>query len=133
MILRFKEIGLKTIIVGFESFFDQELEQYNKKIDSATNEKAMNILNAYDIDCYATIIVSPDWGKDEFNLCKEKLLELGIHYVNLQPFTPLPGTGIDIDFNRLIIAYSDYAKWDLAHVTVSPTKMSIADFYREYS
>ena len=90
IIKRFSSIGLKTVIVGFESFFDHELEQYNKGIDTKTNEEAMRVLNLYNIDCYATIIVSPEWGKKEFEFCKEKIRNLGIHYVNLQPFTPLP-------------------------------------------
>jgi len=130
VIKSFSSIGLKTVIVGIESFFDHELEQYNKNIDAKTNEEAMKVLNFHDIDCYATIIVSPDWGEDEFAFCKEKTRSLGIHYVNLQPFTPLPGTGIKVKDEELIIPYADFAKWDLAHVTIRPKKMSVADFYQ---
>ncbi len=126
----FYSIGLKTVIVGFESFFDHELEQYNKNIDAKTNEEAMKILNLQSIECYATIIVSPDWGKDEFDFCEEKFRDLGIHFVNLQPLTPLPGTGSKVNDNELIIPYSDFTKWDLAHVTIRPQKMSVADFYK---
>ena len=125
----FASVGLKTVIVGFESFFDHELEKYNKNIDAKTNEEAMRILNEYNIDCYATIIISPDWGKYDFEYCKEKIRSLGIHYVNLQPYTPLPGTGIEANDEELIIPYTDFAKWDLAHVTIRPKKMSVAEFY----
>lgn len=127
---QFSAIGLRTVIVGFESFFEHELEQYNKNIDVKTNENAMKILNRLGIDCYATIIVSPDWGKREFSICKKKCRALGIHYVNLQPLTPLPGTGQNVDENDLIISRTDYSKWDLAHVTIRPTKMSVADYYK---
>ena len=130
LIKSFASVGLKTVIVGFESFFDHELKQYDKNIDAKTNEEAMRVLNRYNIDCYATIIVSPEWGKDEFAYCKEKLMSLGIHYVNLQPFTPLPGTGSKAEDSELIIPYSDFAKWDLAHVTIRPAKMGVDDFYR---
>lgn len=126
----FRSIGLKTVIVGFESFSDNELADYNKEIDARTNEEAMNILNRYGIDCYATIIVSPEWGKEEFEHCRENLLKLGIHYVNLQPLTPLPGTEFTAKKEDLVIPYSDFHKWDLAHIIIRPREMSVADFYR---
>jgi len=129
VIQNFSSIGLKTVIVGIESFFDHELEQYNKNIDAKTNEEAIKVLNFHSIDCYATIIISPDWGEEEFAFCKEKTRSLGIHYVNLQPFTPLPGTGIKVKDKELIIPYTDFAKWDLTHVTIRPKNMSVADFY----
>jgi hopanoid C-3 methylase len=126
----FKAIGLKTVIVGFESFYDHELKNYHKNTDAKTNEEAMKVLNDNKIDCYATIIVSPDWGTKEFDFCGDKIRELGIHYVNLQPFTPLPGTGNTVEPDELIIPYSDYERWDLAHVTIRPKKMSPVDFYK---
>ena len=131
LMAEFKKVGLRTVIVGFESFFDDELKQYNKNIDATTNEKAMQVLNDTGIECYATIILSPDWGKKEFSLLKEKIRKLGIHYVNLQPMTPLPGISNHQYQNRIIIPYSDFAKWDLAHITIQPAKMSVADFYHE--
>ena len=126
----FKAMGLKTVIVGFESFYDHELKNYHKNTDAKTNEEAMKVLNENKIDCYATIIVSPDWGKKDFDFCRDKIRELGIHYVNLQPFTPLPGTGNTVEMDELIIPFSDFERWDLAHVTIRPKKMSTADFYK---
>jgi radical SAM superfamily enzyme YgiQ (UPF0313 family) len=127
----FKEVGLRTVIVGFESFFNHELKQYNKNVDAATNEKAMQVLNKTGIECYATIILSPEWGRKEFSMLRKKIKQLGIHYVNLQPMTPLPGTDNNQYQKKLIIPYSDFARWDLAHVTIQPEKMSVADFYKE--
>lgn len=126
----FKAVGLKTVIVGFESFYDHELKSYHKNTEAKTNEEAMKVLNNNQIECYATIIVSPGWGREEFDFCRDKILELGIHYVNLQPFTPLPGTGNKVERDDLIIPYSDFTRWDLAHVTIRPKKMSTADFYK---
>ena len=126
----FRSIGLKTVIVGFESFFDHELERYHKNTDAKTNEKAMQVLNSNQIDCYATVILPPDWGKEEFGFCRDILRKLGIHYVNLQPLTPLPGTAMEASDHSLIIPRSDFSKWDLAHVALLPEKMSVADYYK---
>ena len=126
----FRSVGLQTVIVGFESFFDHELERYQKNINAETNEKAMQVLNSNQIDCYATVILPPDWGKAEFDHCGHMLRKLGIHYVNLQPLTPLPGTGLKTHDQQLVIPRADFSKWDLAHVTLMPEKMSVAGYYR---
>lgn len=131
LIAEFRDVGLRTVIAGFESFSDDELVQYNKNADAATNERAMQVLNEAGIDCYVTIILSPGWGREEFRTLRKKIRQLGIHYVNLQPLTPLPGTDNSRYINRLIIPYSDFAKWDLAHITIKPELLSVADFYRE--
>lgn len=131
VMIKFKAIGLKTVIVGFESFYDDDLEKYNKKTSSSENEKAMKILKNLDIDCFATIIIAPSWDINDFMFCRKKIKELGIHYINLQPLTPLPGTGCTVDDKNLMIPYNDFEKWDLAHVTIRPEKMSVADFYNE--
>lgn len=129
LIEQFYDVGLRTVIVGFESFIDHELEGYNKNISADVNEEAMRILNMNNIDCYATIIVSSSWGIEEFAFTKNKIKSLGIHYVNLQPLTPLPGTGQKINPEELLIPYSKLEKWDLAHITIRPEKMSVAEFY----
>ena len=123
-------VGLQTVIVGFESFSEKELKNFNKKTTLEDNEKAIAILNENHIDCYATIILSPDWDDNDFRLMTNKVKELGIQYVNLQPITPLPKTGISYNEANLLINAHEYEKWDLAHVSVKPTRMSVPDYYK---
>jgi radical SAM superfamily enzyme YgiQ (UPF0313 family) len=125
-----KSIGLRTVIVGFESFFDDELSGYGKGVDARLNREAMKVLTAFGIDCYATIIVPPHWKKLEFAECGRSLRSLGIYYVNLQPLTPLPGTGFGVADNDLVIGRNDYPRWDLAHVTIRPEHASVPEYYR---
>ena len=131
LIARFRDSGLKTVIVGFESFFEEELKSFAKNIDVETNYKAMEILNELDVDCYATVILSPDWDKEQFRALEIILKKLKIHYVNLQPLTPLPGTDFVVSKDKLLIEPNDYAKWDLAHISISPSKLSVAEYYKE--
>ena len=56
---------------------------------------------------------------------------MGIHFVNLQPLTPLPKTGVSYPDNQIIIDRNNYEKWDLAHISVQPTKLSVPEFYKE--
>jgi hopanoid C-3 methylase len=130
LISELHSVGLHTVIVGFESFSEKELKNFNKKTSPEDNKKAMAILNENHIDCYATIILSPDWDSDDFKQMVNKVKELGIQYVNLQPLTPLPKTGISYHEDNLLIKNHEYEKWDLAHVSVKPTRMTVSDYYR---
>ncbi len=124
-------IGLKTVIVGFESFIEKDLEKYNKNTKVDLYKQTMQVLKINQIDCFATLIVSPDWDKADFRKMVQSVKELGIHYVNLQPLTPLPKTNFESPVEALLIKRSEYEKWDLAHVSIQPTKMSVAEFYKE--
>jgi radical SAM superfamily enzyme YgiQ (UPF0313 family) len=129
LLARFKEVGLRTVIVGFESFFEDELERYAKGTDVAANREAMTVMRKHGIDCYATVIIPPHWTRHHFRHCRSVMKELGIHYVNLQPLTPLPGTGFEVPERDLVIDRKDYPKWDLAHVTLRPEHISVRESY----
>ncbi len=127
----FKQYGLRTIIVGFESFDDNELDSLNKKTLASTNEEAMRILNQNGIECYASIIAMPGWDKADFERATRKMIELKVRFLNIQPLTPLEKTDIVFDESNLIIGRKEFAKWDLAHVVVRPEKLSVKGYYSE--
>ncbi len=127
----FAMIGLRTVIVGFESFSDKELSNYNKKIPVDMYKDTMAVLHREKIDVFATIIIPPEWDKSDFKNMVAVIKSLGIHFVNLQPLTPLPKTEVSFPEDQIIIAKTDYPQWDLAHVSVRPAKLSVSDFYKE--
>jgi len=125
------QIGLKTVIVGFESFSDKELDNYNKHTSVEMYTETMAVLHREKMDVFATIIIPPDWDKSDFKNMVTVLKTLGIHFVNLQPLTPLPKTEVSFPDHLLLIDKQNYAHWDLAHISVQPTKLSVPGFYRE--
>lgn len=127
----FQGVGLRTVIVGFESFSDSELAGYRKNVSAATNEEAMRVMNGLGLECFATLILSPHWDRSDFDALVTKLKELRVRFVNLQPLTPLPGTPFTVPAGDLLIDRADFAKWDLAHVAVRPTKLTVSQYYRE--
>jgi len=131
VVATFRDAGLRTVIVGFESFLDGDLAQFRKGSDANTNAAAMEVLNRLGLECYATIILPPSWGREEFRACGERLRALRVKFVNLQPLTPLPGTGVEAAPGTLLVPRSDYARWDLAHVMIRPQKLTEAEFYEE--
>ncbi len=131
VIKMFRDVGLKTVIVGIESFKDKDLVDLGKKTTVKTQKEALLILKRFNVDCYVTMIASPDWSKEDFEKNRIDLLALGVHYLNLQPFTPLPGIDIKVDDDKLLFFRDQYEKWDLAHVIVKPSKMSLSEYYSE--
>lgn len=124
-------VGLRTVIVGFESFSEKELSRYNKNVSVDLYKETMQVLYKEKIDCFATIIIPPHWDKADFKNMVRAVRSLGIYFVNLQPLTPLPKTDIQFPSDRIIIKKDEYEKWDLAHVSVRPDKLSVAEFYKE--
>jgi radical SAM superfamily enzyme YgiQ (UPF0313 family) len=124
-------IGLRTVIVGFESFSDKELDKYNKHTSVAMYKETMAVLQREKMDVFATIIIPPEWDRSDFKQMVSVIKSLKIHFVNLQPLTPLPKTGVSFPEDQIIIDKLNYPHWDLAHVSVQPTKLSVAEFYRE--
>lgn len=130
LIKRFKEVGLRAVIVGLESCDSNELVDYNKKTQVSTNEKAVKILRRYHVECYGTFILGLDWKKEDFNALAKWIKKLGLVFVNLQPLTPLRGTDMYEQYKKdFIIREDEYEKWDLAHLVVRPSKISIRKYY----
>ncbi len=132
VIAEFKRAGLRAVIVGLESCRPDDLARFNKRTTVATNEAAVRILKRHGVDCYATLILGLDWTAADFDQLGQWLKNLGLVFVNLQPMTPLPGTGLFEDFRaHLTVPREDYAKWDLAHLVATPTGIPAAEYYRQ--
>ena len=130
IIIRLKKIGLRAVIVGLETFNDKELSDYNKKSSVLVNELAVKLLKKHDIECYGTFILGIDWCREDFDNLRDWIKKLGIVFVNLQPFTPLKGTELyDKHKDNFIIVEREYEKWDLAHLVIKPTKISVRRYY----
>ncbi len=130
VIKRLAQNGLRAVIVGLESGNEEELKKYNKKSSVLINERAIDILGEYKVECYGTFILGVDWDKEDFFGLYRWIKKLGIKFINLQPFTPLPGTEPFKEYkDALLIPRDEYEKWDLAHLVVKPSKMSVREYY----
>lgn len=126
----FKSVGLRAVIVGLESCDGRQLASYNKRTDVAINERAVRILQKYDVECYGTFITGLDWDRKDFMALYRWIKKLGLVFVNLQPLTPLRGTELYEQYKKdFIIREDEYEKWDLAHLVVRPSKISVRKYY----
>ena len=132
MIKLLSEHGLDAVFVGIESFKQSDLNDFNKRTDVETSEKASEILYKYNVDLYAGAIVGPDWDKKDFKNFAKWIRSMHIRYVNLQPLVPLPATPIYADYkNQLLLKREEYEKWDLTHLAIMPTKLTPSQYYFE--
>ncbi|MDK9711858.1 methyltransferase domain-containing protein [Acidaminobacter sp.] len=132
IIERFKKSGLRAVIIGLESVRAQDLTTYSKRTSLEENEKAAAILRRHGVELYGTLILGMDFDKEDFNTLNRWLKANRVHFVNLQPLTPLPGTAIFDDYkDQLLVPREDYPKWDLAHLVLKPQKLSVRGFYWE--
>jgi radical SAM superfamily enzyme YgiQ (UPF0313 family) len=128
----FRDHGLKAVIIGLESNREADLDRYHKHNSIANNEAAVRILHKHGVDIYGTIILGPDFSRQDFVHLGNWITKLGIFFINLQPLTPLRGTELYTDYrDQIILSELDYPYWDLAHLVIRPEHMSIRRYYWE--
>lgn len=124
--------GLDAVFVGIESFKQSDLNDFNKKTDVETSQKASEILYKNGVDLYAGAIVGPDWDKEDFKHFVKWIRSMHVRFVNLQPLVPMPGTEIYDQYEgQLLLRREEYEKWDMTHIAIMPTKLTPTQYYRQ--
>lgn len=129
LIKRFRQLGLCTVLIGLESFSKKDLEYVNKVASVDQNILSLDILRKYKIDCLASVIVYPQWTKEDFDNLWHNIQKEKITYLHLQCLTPYPGTELfDDTFNQITSFNMDI--YDMEHMILK-TRMPLRDFYKE--
>jgi radical SAM superfamily enzyme YgiQ (UPF0313 family) len=124
------KIGLERVFVGIEFCQDEDLDFINKKSTIADNDLAIKILHELDIDVYASFIIRPEFGSDDFSIIKDYCRQSELIFASFAVLTPLPGTDLYQEVKDQMILH-DYDFFDFIH-TLLPTKLPMKQFYREY-
>ena len=129
---RFKAHGLKALIVGYESFSEEDMCYYTKKASIEDNIRASILMKELDIDVWASFMAHPDWTKDDFRKLRKHIKKLSPQVTSLSPLTPFPNLPLYKEYeNRLLYKLDDYEKWSFAQVMIRPGKMSLKSYYME--
>ncbi|MPN42078.1 hypothetical protein SDC9_189634 [bioreactor metagenome] len=72
-----KGLGLKALLVGYETFNDEEMVKYHKKSTTNDNFKAAKVLRNLKIDVWASFMAHPDWSEKDFILFRKYIKKLG--------------------------------------------------------
>lgn len=129
---KFKIHGLKALIVGYESFSEEDLTYYTKKSSIDDNLKASLLLKSLGIDVWASFMAHPDWTKDDFRQLRKYVKKLSPQVSSVSPLTPFPSLPLYKEYeDRLLFQMDDYERWSFAQVMIRPGKMSLKSYYME--
>jgi radical SAM superfamily enzyme YgiQ (UPF0313 family) len=131
LLQRWKEVGLRAVVIGFEAIDTPTLEVMNKKNSAARNRSAIEILHNLGITIVGDFIINPDYTEAQFehlgNFVREQAIDLPMYSV----LTPLPGTELYRQL-RAQIRIHDLDYYTLTNA-VLPTRLDEELFYQRYA
>ena len=132
LLIEFRNLGLKAVLIGYETFRDDELQSYNKDISSNANLEAAELLRELEIDVWASFMAHPDWTSDDFRKFRKYIKKLRPQITTINPLTPFPGLPMYEQYrDRLLFKKEDYEKWSFGQLIIRPSNMSIRRYYYE--
>ncbi len=131
LIEAFREVGLETILIGFEAATQERLDAVAKGATVEQNERAMEILNRLGVHMWGAFIVDPDFTHEDFQALKKYRETQGVIYPQFTILTPLPGTDL-YEEKRGDLVTHDYRLFDALHA-VLPTRLPREEFYKEFA
>lgn len=127
-----KDLGLKAVLVGYETFKDEEMIKYQKKSLTKDNYIAAKILKELGIDAWASFMAHPDWNTHDFKSFRKYIKSLRPEISSISPLTPFPNLPMYKAYKeRLLYDMDDYEKWSFGQVIIKPSKMSLRRYYYE--
>ena len=130
LIEKWREIGLKSVLLGFESFKDDDLKKLNKMNTVAKNTEAAKILKACGVDAIGYFMINPSYREEDFDRLIAYVRDLDIDQPIFVILTPFPGTKLYEDVKDQIIT-DNYEYFDCMHSLI-PTAIPGPKFYECY-
>jgi hopanoid C-3 methylase len=130
LIERWREIGLKAVLVGFESFRDDHLKKLNKGCTVDKNTQAAQILKANGVGIIGYFMIDPLYTEGDFSKLIEYVHRLDIDQPIFSILTPFPGTNLYKQVKDQLIT-DNYEYFDGMHSVIT-TAISGPGFYRCY-
>ena len=124
-----RDVGLDTVIAGFEFFRDEDLEAVNKSATIADNEAAIEVLQSMGINIGAYFLVRPEFDRDDFDELRTYVKGLKLRFASFFVLTPLPGTDL-YDECKGELTVDDPELFDFFHALL-PTKLPLPEFYEQ--
>ncbi|MCP4627180.1 MAG: radical SAM protein [bacterium] len=133
LLKHWKGIGLKRLLVGVETIFDQEASLYNKRQKKDQVVQALQVGAKLGIHLLCNFIIHPDYTEKEFDELVRFIQDNGVEHPSFTVWTPLPGTGYPD--NEILIRQAngrpDWDYFDLQH-PVTRTRLPKEEFVRRF-
>jgi len=127
---RFRDLGLVALLVGYESFSDDEMAYYKKKSRTNDNKEAASYLRELGIDVWASFMANPNWTKDDFKRFGAYVKVLKPQVASISPLTPFPNLPLYKEYkDRLLYKKEEFEMWSFGQVMIKPYNMSLRNYY----
>jgi radical SAM superfamily enzyme YgiQ (UPF0313 family) len=128
-----RDIGLRRLLFGIETIFDQELDEYNKRQKREDIILGLRAAREIGISLFCNFIINPSYTKREFDELVAFIRENEIDYPSFTILTPIPGLGGSYDtvIDRLPNGRPNWDYFDLQH-PVTATTMPRHEFMHEF-
>ena len=124
--------GLIAVILGYEAFDDERMEEYNKSATISDNKQATLLLQQNHIACWGSFILHPDWSREDFRRLIKYIRYLKPELITFSPLVPHPMTALYEQYeDRLIYTKEEYDKWNFGDVLIRPSRMTLKAYYRQ--
>jgi radical SAM superfamily enzyme YgiQ (UPF0313 family) len=124
-----RDVGLERVFVGLEFVRDEDLAYIRKRSTALDNEQAIQVLRDLKVDLYASFIVRPEFGREDFEAYHRYCRDLGLDFASFAVLTPLPGTDLYDEVKDRMLTH-EYDYFDFIH-TLLPTALPPEEFYAE--
>jgi methyltransferase len=131
VIEKWAEIGLDSVLVGAESFKQEDLIEYDKKTTISQTAEAVQFFHSLGIKVRANFIIKPEYDNTDFALLSETVRRLNIDMPSYAVMTPLPGTDLH-DQTLTTIQWDNPDLYDCYH-TLFSTKLPLEKFYEVFA
>jgi len=131
LLQRWKEVGLRAVVVGFEAIDTQTLVGMNKNNSADLNRAAIQILHNLGITIVGDFIINPNYTEAQFDLLGDFVREQRIDLPMYSVLTPLPGTELHRQLHPQIRIH-DLDYYTLTNA-VLPTNLEEELFYQRYA
>jgi radical SAM superfamily enzyme YgiQ (UPF0313 family) len=130
IIAELADVGVVDFIVGLEAVDNTQLQDYNKCSTVENNQKCVETLHKYGIECSGLFIISTDATKADFDNLIAWVKRMKLRFITASVFTPFPGTPLFEKYKDQLTTL-DYDNWDLLHLVIKPKNMTERSFYFE--
>jgi len=131
LIEKWKSIGLEAILIGFESFRNEELKKWNKKSTVEKNIEASRIIKDHGLEIVGYFMIDQSYTEEDFLRLIDHVKKIDIDQPVFSIVTPFPGTQIYEELKDKIIT-KNYEYFDGMHA-LTPTVIHPIRFYKLYT
>ena len=123
-------VGLKVVIMGFESFREEELRAYNKEASAASIKEAVKVLHDNGVLVRGNYVIPPDYGPEDFKALADFASDHAVALAGYTILTPMPGTSLYEELKPEIID-PDLSRYNFFNGVLRTPHFSLDRFHRE--